>query len=197
MRSSRQAFTLVEIMVGLSLCVLIAAYLADSFIFTSRSEQAVNKKMITARALQVLQFRVRRDAKWARSVQVTDPIPGSSRGSGFGIIFKDLEGNTRTWRWDQTTQKLTLPEVDKPNGTKTEYNQCKFRWVDFNTQEQGEEGVRVLFAPLPMDDHDKAETQKEVLWGVAMVGRTELDATSTAHRYALFNEPAFAPAPAP
>lgn len=193
MRScKRDAFSLVEVMVGLSLVTLIAAYLADSFIFASRSEQAVNKKLITSRALQYLQFRIRRDAKWARATKVIAPISGSG-GSGHGIEFSDLSGKKRTYRWNPTTMLLTLPKIENPDGTAEEYNQCKFRWVDFNTAEAGNEGVRVLMAPLPMDEKIAQQSEKEVLWGVAMVGRTELDVTSVAHRYAFFNEPAYAP----
>jgi prepilin-type N-terminal cleavage/methylation domain-containing protein len=191
-RRTRRGFTLVEIMVGLSLVVLIGAYLADSFIFASRAEQAVNKKMITARALQYMHFRIRRDAKWARFVEIQDPIPGSN-GSGHTIVFKDLTGKTRTYKWNKNPDslKLTIPKVEQPNGTAVEYDQCKFRWVDFNTDEGGKEGVRVLLAPLPMDEKLEQSGEKEVLWGVAMVGRTELDARSAGHRYEFFNEPFF------
>lgn len=184
------AFSLVEVMIGLSLVVLIGVYLADSFIFVSRSEQAVNKKLIASRALQYIQFRVRRDAKWARAVKVLDPIPGSG-GSGHGIEFSNLAGKKRTYRWNAQTLKLTLPRIDSPDNTAEEYNQCRFRWVDFNFAEAGGEGVRLLLAPLPSDERLDLSGEKEALWGVAMVGRTELDATSVAHRYAFFNEPAF------
>ena len=190
MRSSRRGFTLVEIMIGLSLVVLIGAYLADGFIFAARSEQSVNKKLVTSRALQYLQFRIRRDAKWARAVKVIVPISGSG-GSGHGVEFSDLTGKKRTYKWNPSNLLLTLPKVENPDNTGEEYNQCKFRWVDFNTAEAGNEGIRVLMAPLPMDEKVEQGGEKEVLWGVAMVGRTELDVTSTAHRYAFFNEPAF------
>lgn len=190
--SRRDAFSLVEIMVGLSLVTMIAAYLADSFIFAARSEQAVNKKLVTSRALQYLQFRIRRDAKWARGAKVVSPISGSG-GSGHGIEFTDLSGKKRTYKWNPQTMLLSLPKIDQPDNTQEEYNQCKFRWVDFNTAEAGNEGVRVLMAPLPMDEKIAQQSEKEVLWGVAMVGRTELDVTSVAHRYAFYNEPAYAP----
>ena len=192
MRSSRNAFTLVEIMVGLSLVVMIAAYLADSFIFASRSEQAVNKKAVTSRALQYMQFRIRRDAKWARSAVVSDPIAGSN-GSGHTIKFSDLTGHSRTYKWnsDPKSWLLSIPDIDNPDHS-SDYTQCKFRWVDFNTREAGNEGVRVLMAPLPTDEHTEREGEKEALWGVAMVGRTELDAVSVTDRYHFFNEPAFA-----
>lgn len=188
---ARGAFTLIEIMIGLSLIVLIGSYLADGFIFAARSEQAVNKKLITSRALQTIQFRIRRDAKWARLVDITDKIPGTD--SGHGVVFKDLTGKTRTYKWNKTTLLLTVPRADKTDGSTEEYNQCKFRWVDFNCREGKSEGVRALLAPLPMDEKLELGGEKEALWGVAMVGRTELDARSTSHRYECFNEPAFAP----
>ena len=120
------------------------------------------------------------------------PISGSG-GSGHGIEFTDLTGKKRTYKWNPTTMLLSLPKIENPDNTQEEYNQCKFRWVDFNTAEAGNEGVRVLMAPLPMDEKIAQQSEKEVLWGVAMVGRTELDVTSVAHRYAFFNEPAYAP----
>lgn len=190
------AFSLIEIMIGLSLVVLIGVYLADSFIFASRAERAVSKKMIAARALQYIQFRLRRDAKWARAVQGITPISGS-QGSFHGVEFRDLANNKRTYKWSPTSMELTLPRIGTPNNTEEKYDQCKFRWVDFNFQEAGNEGVRVLLSPLPNDERLDLSSEKEAVWGVAMVGRTELDALSVQHRYHFFNEPAFPRPPTP
>lgn len=188
-RWSRTAFTVVEIAIGVSLMALICVYLADAWINISRSEQAISKKASTARALQYLQGRLRRDIWWARKAEV----PG---GTGPTLKLKNIEGKTRTYRWESNTDKkaLFIPDLVNPEQS-IEYNQCKFRFVAFYCTEGGSEGVRIILAPLPSAERADQTSEKEVVWGVAMVGRAQLDSVATSHRYAFFNEFAFPRAP--
>jgi hypothetical protein len=176
---------MVELMVALSVFALVGAYLADTFVFAARAERAVNKKVLTARTLQYIQGRIRRDSKWARQVRI--PTGGDQ---GPAIEFSDFEGNRRTYTWTESTLILKIPDIGNPN-RQVEFRECKFRYVDFYLTEGGGEGCRVIFSPLPMDENLAIAGEKEVVWGVSMVGRTELDAVSITHRFPLFNEPAY------
>jgi len=180
-----RGFTLIEAVIALALFVAVAAYLADSFIFVAKAERSVSKKAMTARALQYVQGRIRRDAEWARTVKVVGGSP-----VGTGVEFGDFKGGKRIYKWDSTSKRLKMPDLTDPcNQAKAkDYDQCKFRYVEFYTNEAGGEGIRVVMAPLPMDEKDEISKGNEVLWGVSMVARTELDFQSVGHRYALFNE---------
>src|SRR5262249_37179465 len=149
----------------------------------------MSKKAITGRCLQYIQGRIRRDGEWARSVKIL----GGTVQEGPGIEFSDLWGHKRTYSWNSNNMLLTLPVIDRNDSVEV-YKECKFRLVDVYLTEGGGEGLRTILSPLPMDENEAISGAKEELWGVACVGRVELDCRSIADRFALFNEPAYRPA---
>ena len=187
-RRARRGFTIVEIIICVSLLVLVASYVTETFLFASHSERATSKKLLASRALQYLQGRIRRDAKWARRVKVLD----GNGAKGKGVEFSDVAGQKRTYLWHADSKKLDLPELTAPS-TSTTYKDCKFRLVEFYQTEDKGEGLRVVMSPLPMDEKEEFVGDKEAVWGAAMVGRAELNAFTSRNRYALFNEPEYPP----
>jgi len=183
---TRRGFTLVEIIIGITLFTMIAYYFFSTMIFASRTEQATSKKLLSARALQYIHGRVRRDVKWARRIQVSN--------QGRSMKLTNHKGEERRYDWDESTGVLKVPGLN--SGTQKEYQQTRFRLVNFYRSEHRGEGIRAILSPVPFDDTEEGAAvrhqERARLWGAAMVGRSEAIPYSVAHRYGLFNEPAMA-----
>ena len=141
MTHRKRAFTLIEILIGLSFLSMFSYFSYTLVTMTARRSISGDKKLQSTRAALDIAGRLRRDLKWATSARI------DSRGHR--MVLTGPDGGERLWEYDPTSRELRLPSITDPT-VLVHYRLASFRTVWFQ-QVPGTPRVKYVISAMAIE----------------------------------------------